>query len=280
MKKQHRLLIYAAALVLSVFSMSIAQRATAAFVPDYRFAEISPDHRPGTIVAYAGGPDGLVFDGKGDSRNSPYTEALLEYLGEHMDVGLLMRRVRDTVLELTSGRQNPVIHMSLTGESVYLAEDAGVEVSNHQTSPDAEKEEGPSRIALTIGNDAYEHVGTLETSVNGSEAVAAVLKQLGFWVIQLNNVGYAEMMHGLVEFREQASEANIAIIFYSGLGVKSSENDRYLVPVNAQLKVVAHVSYETVQLADVLHALEPASKLRMLILDAGFGMPSADYDVW
>ena len=194
MKKQHRLLIYATALALSVFSMSIAQRATARLAIDYGGA--------GTVVAYAGGPDGHVFDGLfGDSRNSPYTEALLRYLGEHMDVGLMMRQVRDTVLELTSGGQKSVTHMSLTAESVYLSADADVELSDHQTTPDAEQEEGPSRIALTIGNDAYEHVGTLETSVNGSEAVAAVLKQLGFWVIQLNNVGYAEMMHGLVEFR-------------------------------------------------------------------------------
>ena len=277
MKKQHRLLIYAAALVLSVFSMSIAQRATAAFVPDYRFAEISPDHRPGTIVAYAGGPDGLVFDGKGDSRNSPYTEALLEYLGEHMDVGLLMRRVRDTVLELTSGRQNPVIHMSLTGESVYLAEDAGVEVSNHQTSPDAEKEEGPSRIALTIGNNAYEHVGALQNSVNSSEAVSKVLEKLGFSVTRLSDAGYAEMKHGLVEFREQASKAKIAIIFYSGHGVKGSGNERYLVPVDAQLEAVAHVSYETVLLDRFIDAMWPAWELGMIILDAQFRMRPADY---
>ena len=176
MKKQHILLIYATALALSVFSMSIAQRATAGVSFDYVNA------RAGTVVAYAGGPDGLVFDGIGDSRNSPYTEALLRYLGEHMDVGLMMRRVRDTVLELTSGRQESVTHMSLTGESVYLAADADVELSDHQTTPDAEQEEGPSRIALTIGNDAYEHVGTLEKSVNSSEAVAAVLEQLGFLV--------------------------------------------------------------------------------------------------
>ena len=268
MKKQHRLLIYAAALVLSVFSMSIAQRATAAIFPDFR---------PGTIVAYAGGPDGLVFDGIGDSRNSPYTEALLEYLGEHMDVGLLMRRVRDTVLELTSGRQKPVIHMSLTGESVYLAKDAGVEVSNHQTSPDAEKEEGPSRIALTIGNNAYEHVGALRNSVNSSEAVSKVLEKLGFSVTRLSDTGYAEMKHGLVEFREQASKAKIAIIFYSGHGVKGSGNDRYLVPVDAQLEAVAHVSYETVLLDQFIDAARPAWELRMIILDAQFRMRPADY---
>ena len=96
MKKQHRLLIYATALALSVFSMSIAQRATARVAFDEYV-----NGGAGTVVAYAGGPDGHVFDRFGDSRNSPYTEALLRYLGEHMDVGLMMRQVRDTVLELT-----------------------------------------------------------------------------------------------------------------------------------------------------------------------------------
>ena len=75
-----------------------------------------------TIVALAAaeGTDALM--GSPGSDHSPYTEALLRYLEEPgLELGMLLRKVRDHVMRSTEGRQKPGVHGSLPGREVYLA---------------------------------------------------------------------------------------------------------------------------------------------------------------
>ena len=71
-----------------------------------------------TLVAYAAAAGTTADDGEG--RNSPYTRALLEYLEEPLEIGMLFRRVRQEVLASTGGRQRPHEYQSLLGEH-YLS---------------------------------------------------------------------------------------------------------------------------------------------------------------
>ena len=75
-----------------------------------------------TLVAYAAAAGTTADDGTG--RNSPYTEALLTYLEEPLEIGLLFREVRARVLEATGGRQRPHEYASLLTEH-YLRNAAG-----------------------------------------------------------------------------------------------------------------------------------------------------------
>ena len=59
-----------------------------------------------TLVAYAAAAGTTADDGTG--RNSPYTSALLSYLEQPLEIGLLFREVRARVLEATEGRQSLV----------------------------------------------------------------------------------------------------------------------------------------------------------------------------
>lgn len=72
----------------------------------------------GTLVAYAT-KDGATAD-DGDGGNSPYTTALLKHLDEPVDISLALRKVRQTVLQMTSGRQEPWEYGSLVGEQIIL----------------------------------------------------------------------------------------------------------------------------------------------------------------
>ena len=54
-----------------------------------------------TLVAYAAAAGTTAADGTG--RNSPYTTALLEYLEQPLEIGILFREVRGRVLEETGG---------------------------------------------------------------------------------------------------------------------------------------------------------------------------------
>ena len=79
-----------------------------------------------TLIAYAAKEGTVALDG--DSRNSPYTAALLVHLEEPgLEVGLMFRRVRDSVVRATGGRQEPFTYGSLSSERSYLSEPAAAE---------------------------------------------------------------------------------------------------------------------------------------------------------
>jgi hypothetical protein len=83
----------------------------------------------GTLVGYAAKEGTTAFDGAG--RNSPYTAGLLAHLGEPgVDIQFVFRKVRDTVLAATSGKQEPFTYGSLPGREIFIAPPhGGTEVS-------------------------------------------------------------------------------------------------------------------------------------------------------
>ena len=73
----------------------------------------------GTLLAYAAKGGTVALDGNG--RNSPFMKGLLAHLEEPgLDVNLLFRKVRDSVLAETNNRQEPFTYGSLPGREIYL----------------------------------------------------------------------------------------------------------------------------------------------------------------
>lgn len=73
----------------------------------------------GTLIAYATKDGSVALDGKG--RHSPYTQALLNHLNDKIDISLVLRRVRQTVIDNTAGQQLPWEYGSLVGDELILA---------------------------------------------------------------------------------------------------------------------------------------------------------------
>jgi hypothetical protein len=70
-------------------------------------------------VAYAAKAGSKSYDG--DGPNSPYATALLRHLAEPgVDIRITLGRVRDDVLAMTGGRQEPFIYGSLGGATIPL----------------------------------------------------------------------------------------------------------------------------------------------------------------
>ena len=84
-------------------------------------AEPSPDK--GTLVAFAAKDGARALDSLGDGAiNSPYATALSNQMNtKNLEIGLLFRKVRDSVLRLTGGVQEPHTYGSLTGTPFFLA---------------------------------------------------------------------------------------------------------------------------------------------------------------
>ena len=74
----------------------------------------------GTLISYATKDGQTAEDGVG-SRTSPFTTALLEHLGDPNDIAVVLRKVREKVMQATGGKQQPWEYGSLTGGELVLS---------------------------------------------------------------------------------------------------------------------------------------------------------------
>ena len=74
----------------------------------------------GTLISYATKDGQTAADGVG-SKNSPFTQALLEHLNDPQDIGVVLRKVREKVMRATGGKQQPWEYGSLTGGELVLS---------------------------------------------------------------------------------------------------------------------------------------------------------------
>jgi uncharacterized caspase-like protein len=124
------------------------------------------------------------------------------------------------------------------------------------------------RVALVIGNGAYQNVPRLPNPVNDGNTIAATLKDAGFDVVDnRHDLGAADTRRALRDFADRARDADIAVVYYAGHGIEV-EGGNYLIPVDAKLERDTDVYDEALSLDRVLLAIEPAKKLRLVILDA------------
>ena len=123
------------------------------------------------------------------------------------------------------------------------------------------------RVALVIGNSAYEHVPMLTNPVNDATDIGTAFERLGFDVTRIENVGQQKFRLALQEFGRAAAVSEVAVIFYAGHGIEVDQRN-YLIPVDARLASDRDVEFETVGLDLVMRAVDGASELRLVILDA------------
>ena len=125
----------------------------------------------GTFVGFATQPGNVALDGQ--STNSPFTKAIIKHLAEPgLDIGVLMRRVREEVIAETKGKQVPWSNSSLVGDSVVLnrtARQIVVEPKASQTTPSASS----SNSSNSSGSSA--------SSSNSANSSANVALELSYW---------------------------------------------------------------------------------------------------
>lgn len=124
------------------------------------------------------------------------------------------------------------------------------------------------RVALVMGNSAYQNVVRLANPANNSEAMSAVLKRAGFDVVELKrDLNVSEMRRALRDFSDSVRDADVAIVYFAGHGIEINGNN-YLIPVDAVLERDIDAFDEAIPLDRILTVIEPAKQLRLIILDA------------
>jgi hypothetical protein len=131
------------------------------------------------------------------------------------------------------------------------------------------------RVALVIGISNYQHVNRLTNPDNDAAMLAAMFRKAKFDVVTLRtDVTAAEMRRALRQFGDQAANADIAVIYYAGHGMEV-DGINYLIPADAVLKRDTDVYDEAVSVNRLLVAVQPAKRLRLIILDACRNNPFA-----
>jgi uncharacterized caspase-like protein len=123
------------------------------------------------------------------------------------------------------------------------------------------------RVALVIGNAAYQNTARLANPANDAEDVAAALTRVGFEVIFERDVTKRSMEQALARFSRAAHQADVALFYFAGHGLQDRGRN-YLMPVDAKLEDEFSLNFEMTRLDDVLTSLGQAQGVKILILDA------------
>lgn len=127
------------------------------------------------------------------------------------------------------------------------------------------------RVALVIGNSAYQSIARLDNPKNDARLMAETLQGLGFQLIgnapQID-LDKSAFDGALQKFGNAVVGADVALFYYAGHGVQVGGRN-FLVPVGANPTKEADVYLQMVDTAVVLSQMDGAgTKLNIVVLDA------------
>ena len=124
------------------------------------------------------------------------------------------------------------------------------------------------RLALVIGNAAYQNSGELRNPVNDANLMATTLQDLGFTVIKRTDATKKQMDNAILDFWRKLGDCNVALFYYAGHGVQLN-GINYLLPVDAQLEDRLSVEIEAVDVNKIVNKFEYyPENINIVILDA------------
>jgi hypothetical protein len=123
------------------------------------------------------------------------------------------------------------------------------------------------RVALVIGNSAYKNVGRLANPAKDAAAIENLLKSAGFEVVARRDLAATEMRRVIRDFADLTQDADIAVVFYAGHGIEV-DGTNYLLPTDTALERDTDAEDEGVSLDRLMRVIDPAKRLRLVILDA------------
>ena len=124
------------------------------------------------------------------------------------------------------------------------------------------------RIAFVVGNGAYKNVAQLPNPAIDAQAMAAVLRNVGFEVVEGTNLTRDKMTERLLEFGKKAQGADVAVFFYAGHGIAIGGTN-YLLPIDADIKSEMDVKLGAAINIDLtLDQTMSDAKVKLVFLDA------------
>src|SRR5258706_9122518 len=124
------------------------------------------------------------------------------------------------------------------------------------------------RVAFVVGNGAYKNVAPLPNPAIDAKAMASVLRNIGFDVVEGTNLTRDKMTEKLLDFGKKAEGADVALFFYAGHGI-AINGTNYLLPVDADIKSEMDVKLGAAINIDLtLDQTMSDAKVKLVFLDA------------
>jgi hypothetical protein len=132
----------------------------------------------------------------------------------------------------------------------------------------ADSAKADRRVAFVVGNGAYKNVAQLPNPPVDAKAMAAVLRNVGFEVVEGTNLTRDKMTERLLEFGKKAQGADVAVFFYAGHGIAIGGTN-YLLPIDADIKSEMDVKLGAAINIDLtLDQTMSDAKVKLVFLDA------------
>ena len=124
------------------------------------------------------------------------------------------------------------------------------------------------RLALVVGNSAYEHASRLKNPERDADAMASSFKKLGFDTMLFKNLALKEFKITVQGFGHAMKEYETIVFFFAGHGMQVS-GINYLIPVDANPNGENQVEFECVDANWILSLMEDSEAVtNIIILDA------------
>jgi uncharacterized caspase-like protein len=134
---------------------------------------------------------------------------------------------------------------------------------------------GEKRVALVVGNGAYQNAVRLDNAVFDAKAVAAGFRKLGFQVVDGYDLDIDQMRAKVSEFSAALTDAKSAVIYYAGHGV-SVDEENYLIPTDIVLKSPTDLDLNAISVSLLLKEMKREDRVNIVILDACRDNPFAE----
>lgn len=123
------------------------------------------------------------------------------------------------------------------------------------------------RVALVIGNGAYQNAPQLPNPRNDASDIAELLHGLGFEVVDGFDLDKRAFEERIVEFSERTEGAEATLFYYAGHGMQV-DGRNYLLPIDAALEKKASLPFQTVPVDTVLRFMTARNRVAIALLDA------------
>jgi tetratricopeptide (TPR) repeat protein len=195
-----------------------------------------------------------------------------EQLGEFQSALDNFRKAANLIPQSDSWQQEAESRVALMqdklgGKSVVVEkkEEAGTDDSASKQVLD--NKSGQRKLALVIGNGAYRNATELPNPANDASAMAQMLADMGFDVIDGIDLDKRAMDLKVREFIDRVDSYDIALLFYAGHGI-SVAGKSYLLPVDAILEKSSALEFEAVEADKLYQYMAGDNRTSIVLLDA------------
>lgn len=123
------------------------------------------------------------------------------------------------------------------------------------------------RVALVVGNSAYQNAAPLKNPANDAEDMAEKLARLGFEVVVGLDLTNDQMKRKVRDFSQKLEDADVSLFFYAGHAMQI-DGQNYLAPVDTAIASKADLDFETVSMDLIQRQMERNTKTSLIFLDA------------